>query len=40
MAILIIIYIGEALNIDPRKFYTHFYAILLQLDVGKWSSDN
>ena len=28
--------VGEALNIDPRKFYTHFYALLLQLDTGEW----
>ena len=28
---------GEALNIDPLKFYQHLYKALLQLDVGAWA---
>ncbi|XP_065920082.1 nucleolar complex protein 3 homolog isoform X2 [Dysidea avara] len=30
---------GKALNIDPRKFYIHFYAVLLQLDTSMNDED-
>lgn len=31
----ILSYQGATINIDPIRFYTHFYANLLNIDAGK-----